>query len=58
MKNAIGERIKMRLIALVAVVEVRGASFVRTEEFFSDGRTDQLINGPTNSHMKMLVHIY
>ena len=57
MKNAIGERIKMRLIALVAVVEVRGASFVQTEEFFSDGRTDQLINGPTNSYMKMLVRI-
>ena len=57
MKNAIGERTKMRLIAFVAVVEVRGASFVQAEKCFADGWTDQRINGRTNSHMKMLVRI-
>ena len=57
MKNAIGEQTKMRFIAFVAVVEVRGASFVQAEKCFSDGWTDQLINGRTNSHMKMLVRI-
>ena len=51
MKNAIGEQTKMRFIAFVAVVEVRGASFVQAEKCFSDGWTDKFSYEDACSHL-------